>query len=187
MKHFKIVLIAACLATFIFSIPPAYSAEPLTSADVERFIGSYRDTSNIMFESKILGPGKNYKEVLTTKNSRELLALMKQKVPAYYTKLDAAVKKHGYSSAENWGDKSDRILKAHLNDTVKDIDLDVLKESMQGVSPEVMASLPPEVQMLMDPDVIENLKTLKTPPPEADIKVVEPYREEIDHLIREQQ
>lgn len=110
MTVFKRIAAALGALVFYLGLAHAVNAEPLTSQQVERFIISMPDFT-------ALGEKHNDNKHHNIDPARPLsssLELMSHQGPTY-DDVALLASRHGFSSAEQWADVGDRVMKAYIN------------------------------------------------------------------------
>ena len=184
---FKTAAIAA--GSFIFFITGVLAADaPLTVDTAKRFVASLDSVKTVGEEIYAQGIAEEVQLDLEPKAgepfkpyTKSVIGL-KAKYPAEYSKLQTAVKPHGFSP-EEWGAVGDRVMVAYLARKMEKENPDALAQ-MQAMDPSMLEMMPPEIkaQIMQAKAMMDAVAAA----PAEDKKVVAEIEDDLDAYMNEE-
>ncbi|MCK5750234.1 MAG: hypothetical protein KAH44_28715 [Oricola sp.] len=143
--------IALFAGSFFVFVTGAFAADaPLTADAAKRFVASLDSVKTLADEFEASGKTEALELDAMPKAGEPFkpysksIAALKDQYPADYTKLQSAVKPHGFN-AEEWGSVGDRVMVAYLARKMEKENPDAMAQMAQ-MDPNMLNMMPPEMK-----------------------------------------
>ncbi len=183
-------LITGLLAVAVmFASPVAFAAMPLSAKQVESFLGSMKSVDSLTDEMKAAGKQEALQAEMDKRAGVTFtpyvnsVTILKEKYGPEYGKLGDIVKKHGFSSQEEWANVGDAVMLSYM--ALKAEKEPGFEKAATELTPEMMAQIPPETRAQVE-KTMKMMNAIKAAPAEHK-QVVTPFIADIDKWIGEQQ
>lgn len=184
---FKIAAIVA--GSFFLFVSGAVAADaPLSVDAAKRFVASLESVKTFGEELEAKGEAEQLlfdakpKAGEAFKPYSKSVAGLKAKYPAEYSKLQSAVKPHGFG-AEEWGAVGDRVIIAYLARKMDKENPDAMAQ-MQAMDPSMLDMMPPEIKTQIE-QARAMMETVAAAPP-ADKKIVAEVEDDLDAFMEKE-
>jgi len=177
------------LALIALVTAPAFAAVSLSAKQVESFIASMGSVDTLADEMAKEGKQEALQANMQAMTNEGFLPytssikVLKDKFGGDYEKLGGIVKKHGFSSQEEWAGIGDAVMLSYMALKAEESNPNYAAASAQ-MTPEMMANLPPETRAQVEQGM-KMMNAIKAAPAEHK-SVVKPFIPNIEQWINAQ-
>lgn len=173
-------LLAAVLTlAVIVAAGPAHAA--LQTKQVENFIASMGPVNDLAEEVNFQADPGAHADGDEFAPYATGLKVMKESEAAAYDKLGSIVKKHGFSSQEEWASVGDAIFLAFVAVKAEEANPGFTAAGMQDIPPEMLEKMPPEARAQFE-TTMKMVRAVGAVPVE-DKTLVKPFLPQIERAI----